>query len=134
MIRRFTDLLEEGGNRSSGTASSDEDNNSSSLGGVADERSKTNSHYDADAYSNDHGYSTYKDNVLWRWEPLDGVRRLTDSFDGLGGGDTARSASGLRRRAAGGKPRKTPGTLRISEGGRWKPSTRILEFRFRLYC
>ena len=32
-----TDLLEEGGNRSSGTASSDEDNNSPSLGGVADE-------------------------------------------------------------------------------------------------
>ena len=59
-----TDLFEEGGNRSSGTASSDEDNNSSSLGGVADERSKTNSHYDADAYFNDYGYLTDKDNVL----------------------------------------------------------------------
>ena len=59
-----TDLLEEGGNRSSGTASSDEDNNSPSLGGVADERSKTNSHHDADAYSNDYGDLTNKDNVL----------------------------------------------------------------------
>ena len=63
-IRRFTDLLEEGGNRSSGTASLDKDNYSSSQGGVADERSKTNSHYDADAYFNDYGYLTDKDNVL----------------------------------------------------------------------
>ena len=73
-----TDLLEEGGNRSSGTASSDEDNNSSSLGGVADERSKTNSHYDADAHSNDYGYLTVKDNVSEV-----GTARRSSSFHGL---------------------------------------------------
>ena len=54
----------------------------------------------------------------WRWEPLDGVLRSTDSFDGLGGSDTSRSASGLRRRTVGGRTRKTTGNLRISEGGK----------------
>ena len=77
-IRHFTDSLEEGGNRSSGTASSDKDNSSSSQGGVADERSKTNSHYDADAYSNDYGYLTVKDNVSEV-----GTARRSSSFHGL---------------------------------------------------
>ena len=60
----MSDSLKEGGNRSSGIASSDKDNSSSSQGGVADERSKTNSHYDANAYFDDYGYLTDKDNVL----------------------------------------------------------------------
>ena len=46
--------------------------------GAADERSKTNSHHDADAYFNDYGYLTVKDNVSEV-----GTARRSSSFHGL---------------------------------------------------
>ena len=64
-----------------------------------------------------------------RWKPLDGGLRSADSFDEpLEGGATGRSASGTRRRAAGAGSKKTTGFMRISEGGRRKPS-RLYEGR-----
>ena len=66
-----------------------------------------------------------------RWRPLDGVLRSADSVDEpLEGGATGRSTSGSRRRAAGGGSRKTTGFMRISEGGRRKPSTREIRISF----
>ena len=74
--------------------------------GAADERSKTNSHHDADAYFNDYSDLTYKDDVLG------GGNRSTEFFvSGTHSTDLEAKANiGIRRRAAGGFARRTRGS------------------------
>ena len=74
--------------------------------GAADERSKTNSHHDADAYFNDYSDFTYKDDVLG------GGSRSTEFFvSGTHSTDLeAKVNIGIRRRAAGGISRRTRGS------------------------